>query len=185
MNDFLKKLYDTKIPLSLLLMEAKEIAEINGENELVCYIDNEITGYKVEDKLPAYRILKGEIVCDIYNIYGITVAKEHYVDFDALSDKIGFDLNAVHFVDDISFIEATLKNITGTTAIRPIHKEIVTMLGDVFHRSNPQHHLQAAYHKFPKSTIEYIPTRVRLDVIQAFQNVIFFFVLATSRIMGI
>ncbi|MDR2148472.1 MAG: hypothetical protein LBE91_18670, partial [Tannerella sp.] len=170
MNDFLKKLYDTEIPLGLLLLEAKEIAVKNEKKELVRYIDNEIVGYRGRDDLPDYRIVKGEIVCDIKNIYGMEVGKETFVDFKLLSDKVGFDLNDVNFFEEISFIETTLKNLTKTTALRPIPRELVTMLDEMFHFNNPKYHLQAAYHKFPKSTIEYIIVRVRQNLIQAFQE---------------
>ena len=170
MNDFLKKLYDAETPLSLLLLEAREIAEKNDEKELVSYIDSEINGYKAEDNLPDYRVSKEEIVCDIKDVYGNIVEKEYPVDFKLLSDKIGFDLNDINFYDGISIIETSLKNLAKTTALRPIHRELITMLNEVFHSNNPNYHLQAAYHRLPKSTIEYIVIKVRQNLIQAFQK---------------
>ena len=170
MSDFLKKLYDTNHPLSLLLLEAKEIAERNDEKELVLYIDRETDGYEVEDNLPDYRVLKGEIVCDIKDVYGRIVEKEHPLNFKLLSDKVGFDLNDINFYDRISFIEISLTNSTKTTILRPVPKEVVMMLDEIFHFNNPNHHLQAAFYKLPKSTIEYIIARVRQNLIQAFQK---------------
>ncbi|PIF29692.1 SEFIR domain-containing protein [Flavobacterium sp. 9] len=170
MEDFLKKLYNTENTLSLLLLEAKVIAEQKEDKELLSYIEKEIEGYKIEDGIPEYRKVKAEIVCDIKDIYGQLVFREKTIDFKPLSDRIGFDLEVAYLPDGISFLETTLKNLTQNTSIKPIPKELVKMLDKTFHHNNKSLHLDAAYHKLPTATIEYVLVKVRQDLIQAFQK---------------
>jgi len=170
MTEFLKKLYNTENTLSLLLLEAKDIAEKNDDKELLTYIEREIEGYKIEDGLPEYRKVNAEIVCDIKDVYGQLVFKEKPIDFKILSDKIGFDLDLAYLPDGISFIETTIKNLTQDTSIKPIPKEIVKMLDKTFHHNNRNLHLVSAYHKLPTATIEYVLVKVRQNLIQLFQK---------------
>lgn len=170
MVEFLKKLYNTENTLSLLLLEAKDIAEKNDDKELLSYIDKEIDGYKIEDGIPEYRKINAEIVCDIKDVYGQLVFKEKSIDFKILSDKVGFDLEIAYLPDGISFIETSLKNLTQDTSIKPIPKELVKMLDKTFHHNNRGLHLVAAYHKLPTATIEYVLVKVRQNLIQSFQK---------------
>lgn len=169
-DTFLKKLYNTNNKLSLLLLEAKSIADKYNAIELSSYINKEINGYKIEEGLPDYRKIRGQIVVDIKSIYGDLTHKEHPFDFSALSEKIGFDLDDAYIPDGISFVETSLSGLSGQTAIKPIPKQLVKMLDESFHYNNKHHHLTAAYHKIPTPTLEYIPIKVRQNLIQEFQS---------------
>lgn len=170
MDEFLKKLYNSNNKLSMLLLEAKSLADENDALELSAYIDKEINGYKIEEGLPDYRKIRGQIVVDIKSIYGDLTHKEHLFDFTALSEKIGFDLDDAYIPDGISFIEASLSGLSGQNAIKPIPKQIVKMLDESFHYNNKHLHLVAAYHKIPTPSLEYIPIKVRQNLIQEFQT---------------
>lgn len=171
MEEFLKKLFDTNIKLSLLLLEAKGIAAQYDDKELSNFIEKEINGYKLEDSLPDYRKIKGQIVVDIYDIYGELIHKEYSIDFSSLSKQVGFDLDDLYIFDGISFIEASLGGITGKNAIKPIPKQLVSMLDEAFHSTNRHLHIVAAYHKIPTPILAYIPIVIRQNVIQHFQNI--------------
>ncbi|GAA5021164.1 hypothetical protein GCM10011506_03280 [Marivirga lumbricoides] len=170
MEDFLKKLFETDNKLSLLLLEAKDLSDEYEEKELSSYIDKEINGYKVEDGLPDYRKIAGQIVGDIQDVYGNLTHKESPIDFSVLSEKVRFNLDILHIPDGISFIEASLDGITGKTALKPIPNQVVKMLNETFHLNNPQLHLVGAYHKVPVPTLKYILVKVRQDLIQSFQK---------------
>jgi len=170
MEDFLKKLFDTNIKLSLLLLEAKDLADEYEEQELSNYIDKEINGYKVEDGLPDYRKIAGQIVGDIQDVYGNLTHKEFPIDFSVLSEKVGFDLDIAHMPDGISFVEASLEGITGKTAIKPMPNQMVKMLDETFHLNNRDLHLTGAYHRVPVPTLKYILVKVRQNLIQSFQK---------------
>jgi len=169
LDKFINKLYDTNNKLSLLLLEAKHIAENYNSTELITYIDKEINGYKIEDGLPDYRKIRAQIVVDIKNIYGELTHTEHFFDFSLLSEKIGFDLDDSYVPDGISFLETSLKGISGQKAIKPIPKPLVKMLDETFHYNNKFLHIVAAYHKIPKASLEYILIKVRQNLIQDFQ----------------
>src|SRR5690606_20093546 len=53
---------------------------------------------------------------------------------------------------------------------KPISKQLVKMLDESFHYNNTHLHLIAAYHKIPTPTLEYIPIKVRQNLIQEFQS---------------
>ncbi len=170
MEDFLKKLYNNNIQLSLLLLEAKDIADENDNQELSNYIEREINGYKVGDQLPDYRKIKGELVCDIQDVYGNLRYKEFQLDFSKLSEILQFDLDDSLIPDGISFIETSLNGLTGQTALKPIPKQITKMLDEIFHKNNQSLHIIASYHKVPTATLNYVLTKVRQNLIQSFQK---------------
>ena len=171
MDDFLIKLYDTNQVLSLLLLEARELAIKSKEQDLINYIEKEINGYKIEDGIPDYRKIKAQIVADIKDVYGNLQHTEYPVDFSVLSEKMGFELDDAYIVDGISFVEASLKNITGKNGLKPIPRQLVKMLDETFHYNNNQLHITTAYHKMPTSSLEYVLTKVRQNLIQDFQKI--------------
>jgi hypothetical protein len=170
MDNFLKKLYDTNQELSLLLLEAREIAIKNNEQELLSYIENEINGYNIEG-IPDYRKIKAQIVADIKDVYGNLQQKEYPVDFSILSEEMGIELDDAYIPDSISFVEASLKNVTGKNGLKPIPRQLVKMLDETFHHNNKLLHLTAAYHKMPRASLEYVLTKVRQNLIQEFQKI--------------
>lgn len=170
MEDFLKKLFNTENKLSLLLLEAKYLADQYDDTELSGYIDKEINGYKSDDGIPDYRKIRAQIVGDIQDVYGNLTHKEHPIDFSPLSEKLGFNLDDAYIPDGISFVETSLSGITGKTAIKPIPKPLVKMLDETFHYNNRHLRLVAAYHKIPTPSLEYIPIIVRQRLIQSFQT---------------
>jgi hypothetical protein len=169
MQDFLKKLYDTNSTLSLLLLEGRDIAEKHEDFKLINYIDNELNGYKIEEGLPEYRKIKGQIVGDIKDVYGNLLHKEYPLDFSALSEKIGFDLDDAYIPDSVAFVETSLRGLTGKNAIKPMPRELVKTLDETFHYNNPRLHLISAYHKIPTPSLEYILIKVRQNLIHDFQ----------------
>ncbi|QFG53621.1 SEFIR domain-containing protein [Chryseobacterium sp.] len=171
MENFLTKLYDTNQKLSMLLLEAKDIAEANEEFELTNYIEKELEGYKVDDVFPEYRKIKGQIVGDIKDVYGNLVHKEYNLDFTVLSNSLGFDLDDAYVPDGISFVEASLSGLSGKNAIKPMPKELVKMLDETFHFNNPHLHIVGAFHKIPIATLEYILVKVRHNLIKEFQRI--------------
>lgn len=171
MNEFLKKLYDNNQELSLLLLEARELAISYNDENLLKYIESEINGYKIEDGIPDYRKIKGQIVGDIKDVYGNQQFNEYPLDFTLLSEKMEIDLDEALIADSISFVEASLKNVTGQNGLKPLPKQIVKVLDETFHYNNQHLHLTAAYHKMPKASLEYILTKVRQNLIQEFQKI--------------
>ena len=91
MKELLQKLYDNKIDLSLLLLEAKNFTSIIDDPEFTEFVEKEINGYKIEDGLPKYREINGQLVVDIKFIYGEETHKEYPIDFSLLSEKVGLD----------------------------------------------------------------------------------------------
>ncbi|MBH1959121.1 MAG: TIR domain-containing protein [Flavobacteriia bacterium] len=170
MENFLTKLYDTNQNLSMLLLEAKDIADRNDEFELSNYIEKELEGYKIEDVIPDYRKIKGQIVGDIKDVYGNLVHKEYDLDFTVLSKSLGFDLDDAYIPDSISFVETSVSGLSGKNAIKPMPKEIVKILDDTFHFNNSHLHIIAAFHKIPTATLEYILVKVRQNLIKEFQK---------------
>jgi hypothetical protein len=170
MEDFLKKLYDTQIKLSLLLLEARDLAEEYNDQDLMNYLEQEINGYKIEKDFPSYRIIEGQIVADIKDVYGNMTHKQYALDFSRLSEKIEINLDTAYIPDGIGFIETTLGGITGDTALKPLPKQIVKMLDETFHYNNQESHLVSAYHRIPTPSIEYILVKVRQNLIQSFQK---------------
>lgn len=170
MKELLQKLYDNKIDLSLLLLEAKNFTSIIDDPEFTEFVEKEINGYKIEDGLPKYREIKGQLVVDIKNIYGEETHKEYPIDFSLLSEKVGLDLEVAFIPDGISFIELSIKGLTGKNAIKPIPKPIVKMLDETFHYNNPSMHLTGAYHKIPTATLEFILVKVRQILINKLQE---------------
>ena len=88
----------------------------------------------------------------------------------SLDAVIGFDLDDSYVPDGISFLETSLKGISGQKAIKPIPKPLVKMLDETFHYNNKFLHIVAAYHKIPKASLEYILIKVRQNLIQDFQK---------------
>lgn len=171
MEDFIKKMYDTKIDLSLLLVEAREFAVEAKDQDLVDYIDSEINGYKIEEGIPEYRKVKAQIVGDIKDIYGNEQHKEYPLDFSVLSEEVNLELDDAYIPDGISFVEASVKKLTGKNALKPIPRQLVKMLDETFHYNNHQLHLTAAYHKVPVAALEYLLTKVRQNVILDLQKI--------------
>lgn len=167
---FLEKLYDANNSLSMLLLEAKSIAEEYDDKSLIDFINNEINGYKVEDEIPEYRKIRSQIVADIIDVYGQERFKEKVIDFSLLSEKVGFDLEISYSPDGISFLENAIKALTTSTAIKPIPKQLVKMLDETFHFNNHQLHITSAYHKIPTPSLKYILEKVRQDLIISFQK---------------
>lgn len=158
---FLDKLYDPNNSLSMLLLEAKSIAEEHDDKSLIDFIYNEINGYKVGDEIPEYRKIRSQIVADISDVYGQEQYKEKVVDFALLSEKVGFDLEISYSPDEISFLENAINALTKNTAIKAIPKQLVKMLDETFHFNNPQLHITNAYYKIPSASLKYILERVR------------------------
>ena len=169
---FLEKLYDANNSLSMLLLEAKSIAEESDDKSLIDFVNNEINGYKVEDEMPEYRKIRSQIVADIVDVYGQERYKEKVIDFSQLSEKIGFDLEISYSPDGISYLENAIKALTKSTAIKPIPKQLVKMLDETFHLNNPQLHITSAYHKIPTPSLKYILEKVRQDLIISFQRLL-------------
>jgi hypothetical protein len=167
---FLQKLYDTNNSLSMLLLEARSIADEYVVKELIDFINNEIEGYKVNDEIPEYRKIRSQIAADIIDVYGQERFKERVVDFSILSEKVGFDLDISYSPDGISFLENAIKGLTKSTAIKPIPRQLVKMLDETFHFNNPQLHITSAYHKIPTASLKYILEKVRQDLIISFQK---------------
>lgn len=172
MKEFLQKIHENKIDLSLLLLEAKNFAEEINDPEFLKFLDKEINGYKIEDEFPDYRKIKANLVADIKDIYGQQTHTEYPVDFSLLSEKIGFDLEVAFIPDGISFVELSIKGLTGKTAIRPIPKPLVKTLDEAFHYNNPTLHLTSAYHQIPTATLEFILVKVKQILIDKFQEII-------------
>lgn len=172
MNEFLQKLYDKNIDLSILLLEAKKFTNEINDPEFTEFIEKEINGYKVEDGLPKYREIRAEIVGDIKDIYGQQTHTEYPIDFSILSEKVGFELDTAYIPDGISFVELSINGLTGKNAIKPMPKPIVKMLDETFHYNNKSLHLSNAYHKIPTATLEYVLIKVRQILIDKFQEVI-------------
>jgi len=170
MRELLLKLYENKIDLSLLLLEAKNFTEEIDDAEFTEFIEKETNGYKIEQGLPKYREIRGELVVDIKNIYGEQTHKEYPVDFSLLSEKVGLDLELAFIPDGISFVELSIKGLTGKNAIKPIPKQIVKMLDETFHYNNPSMHLTGAFHKIPTATLEFILVKVRQILIEKLQE---------------
>lgn len=170
MKELLEKFYNTDNVLSLLLLEAKNIAEEHNDVELINYLNNEINGYNIKDGLPEYRKIRAQIVCDVKDVYGRLAYKEKPIDFKILSDQVGFDLDDSYIPDGISFVETSLKNLTQSTSLKPIPKQLVKMLDNTFHHNNRNFHLEAAYHLVPTTSIEYVLVKVRQNLIIMLQN---------------
>ena len=168
--NFLDKLYNSSASLSILLLEAKSIAEEYDDNGLLDFINREIEGYKAGDEMPEYRKIKSQIVADIQDVYGHEHFREKVIDFSLLSEKLGFDLEVSYSPDGISFLETMIKDLTKTTAIKPIPTQLVKMLDETFHYNNPQLHITKAYHKIPTASLRYILEKVRQDLILSFQK---------------
>lgn len=166
MQNILNRLHDNDIKLSLLLLELKDLADRHGEHDVSKYLDLEINGYKKEDKLPEYRIIKGQIVCDIRDIYGSLIHEQHPVDFSGNYREVGINVDETYIPDDIAFVETSLSSLTKQTSIRPIPNIMVRKLDEVFHYNNQSLHLTAAYHKLPTASLGYILTKVRQNLIQ-------------------
>ena len=167
---FLEKLYDSNNSLSMLLLEAKSIAEEYEDKGLIDFLNNEINGYKAEDAIPEYRKIRSQIVVDISDVYGQEQFREKVIDFSLLSEKVGFDLEISYSPDGISFLENAIKALTKSTAIKSIPKQLVKMLDETFHFNNPQLHITSAYHKIPTASLKYILEKVRQDLIISFQK---------------
>lgn len=172
MKEILEKLFNNDLDLSLILLEAKSIAEEIGENDLVEYLEKEIGGYKVDDNVPDYRKVQSQIVADIRDVYGNELFKERPVDFSKLSEQLGMDLDLAYIPDGISFVENSIKGLSGNMAIKPFPKPLVKMLDETFNYNNPELHITGAYHKIPTAYLNYILTRVRQDMIVIFQKLL-------------
>lgn len=168
MKELLKKFLSGEGKLSLLLLEAKVFAEEYKDEALLDFINNELNGYNAED-LPDYRKIRAEIVGVIKDKYG-SVVKKGAINFSKLSETVGFDLSMTYIVDGIGFIEDGLKNIDGTMAQRPIPYQLVDMLNKAFIFNNPNHIISSASHDFATSSVNFILTKVRQDVIIGLQK---------------
>ncbi len=168
MKEFLDKLFNSENELSLLLLEAKAIADDFDDENLKDFITKEINGY--EGNIPEYRKINAEIVADIQNIYGQIQYKSEKIDFSLLSEKVGLDLEVSYIPDGISFIETAIKGLTRNTAIKPIPKPLIKMLDETFHYNNQHLHIVAAYHKMPTTALKFILSKVRQELIKGFQR---------------
>jgi hypothetical protein len=168
--NFLEKLYDANNSLSMLLLEAKPIAEEYDDKSLIDLINNEISGYEIADEIPEYRKIRAEIVADISNVYGQEYFKEKFVDFSLLSKKVGLDLEIAYCPDGIAFLENAIKLLTKSTALKQIPQNLVKMLDETFHFNNPELHITKAYYKMPTASVKYILEKVRQDLIISFQK---------------
>lgn len=170
MKALLDELLSGEGKLSLLLLKANEHAIKSGDENLIEFIEKEINGYSSQD-LPEYRKIKGEIVVDLKNAYGEIVKIEYPINFSALSDSIEFDVSTTYIVDGVGFIEDGLNNTDGKMLLRPIHNEIVKMLNEPFHRSNPHVNITKAAHRVGRAGIQFILTKVRQELIVGLQKI--------------
>ncbi|KFC21534.1 SEFIR domain-containing protein [Chryseobacterium sp. FH1] len=168
MKDFLEKLYNEKNKLSLLLLEAKYLAEKNGDIEIANHINKEIEGYKSTESLPDYRKILGEMVADVDDVFGNPIHREYPMNFSKISEQLGIDINESPVFDSIAFLENSLETLTSNFGLKPLHSKLVEMISDGFHIAYPQLNIKNLYHKIPTSSLKFILTKVRQDLIQSF-----------------
>ncbi len=150
--------------LSLLLIEAKDIADKLHDKALSDFIESEMNGYTTNE-LPDYRKIGGEIVGVVTNSFGRIIANGAFIDFSSFSEQVGINLSESQIFEPIGFIEDNLEGIRGQMVDRPLHNQLVKMLNDVVKHNHPQYNLISASHRFPKANILFILTKVRQDLI--------------------
>lgn len=169
MKEILRKLLNNEGKISFLLLEALEFVEASGDKDLINYIENELNGYKSRE-LPNYRKIKGEIIGDIQNPYG-RLEKNIPINIGKLSEEIGLDVTVVQVYEGIGFIEENLNHLSSNSVNRPLPEPLVESLNQIVQYNNPGITLISASHRFSKTGLQYIPTKVREELIKGLQNI--------------
>lgn len=169
-EQLIKKLLSGEGKLSLLLLEAKPLAEQANDLDLIQFIDRETNGYSIQG-LPPYRKIQGQIIGNLKNAYNEIIYRGKSLDFSKFSDHLGFDISQVSIWEGIGFIEDTLQQITGQMVERPLPSEWVKILNTNFNYDFYHLTLTAASHEFGTASVQFILTKVRQDLIVKLQKI--------------
>jgi hypothetical protein len=170
MEKLLNQLLSGEGKLSLLLLQVKQFAEELNDEAFTEYIDKELNAKYKADELPDYRKIQGEIVGTIKDSYGQIINQGITINFSKLSEHVGFDLSIVYVSDGIGFLEDSLEGITSQIIEKAIPSQLVKMLNDTFKYNNPNANLTSASHRFAKTSLQFILTKVRQEVIIGMQK---------------
>jgi hypothetical protein len=170
MKEILRKLFSGEGKISLLLLEARELVEDSGDSYLINYIENELNGYNIIE-LPSYRKINATIVGDVQNPYGRLEKNVPIINIGKLFENIGIDINVVQVTNGIGFIEENLTHLSSKTVNRPLPEALVESLNDIIQYNNPGTTLINAAHRFAKTGLQHIPTKVREELIKGLQNI--------------
>jgi|26BtaG_2_1085354.scaffolds.fasta_scaffold02645_6 hypothetical protein len=127
-NDLIKDLSYDKITLNQALMRAKLIAFEISNDDFKNWINKELNGYEVGDKLPDYRIIS----CDIFAVlesYG--QRKTVPYDLTDIDKNLNGKLYKMEVQQSVSIIEDGLKNTDEVYGYQDLPVQVVQLLRDM------------------------------------------------------
>ncbi len=168
MNELITKLLSGQGKISLLLLEAREYIEQEGDLELLGYVNLELNGYKGKE-LPNYRKLKGKIEGSIQDPFG-EIENNIPIDTSKISEQLGYDIATARIHEGIGYIEESLEHISGSRVTRALPEKMVEKINELIQNDDSDITLISAHHSFGKSGLQYIPNKVREELIKGLQN---------------
>jgi signal peptidase I len=105
LDKFINKLYDTNNKLSLLLLEAKHIAENYNSTELITYIDKEINGSSMEPTLNDKElVIVNKIGLKTSGLKRFDIVTAKYESDTLIKRVIGLPNETVEYIDNELYI---------------------------------------------------------------------------------
>lgn len=99
--------------LSNILFRLKLLLSNFEDESILSWVNNEITGYSDDSKVPEYRHIRGTIKCDI--MHGYHYYQNAYLPI-SYSDPNILDIITLHCKESVSAIETIMKNDDGKYA---------------------------------------------------------------------
>ncbi len=115
MEEFLKKLFNSDNKLSLLLLEAKDLADQNDDKELSSYIDKEINDLAYTPSV--FTIIKN----DDKTVLGMTVDKDHNKIVIKLPEQDFYNYKSLR---EQAFIQPVLNSLVIIPALTYVLEEV-------------------------------------------------------------
>lgn len=107
-SKIIKDLVNETASLSSILIRTKILAVDLGNDDFISWLNHEIEGYPINEKLPDYRIekgvLKGSYVKGNYKLTDVNLP------LGDMPEEIKSDILAINFTESISGLEELLKN---------------------------------------------------------------------------
>lgn len=168
MDSLIEKFFNKEEKLSTLLFLARGYGIRWEDNVLLNFIEKELYGYSIDDKIPDYRNIRGEIFGDISDIKGTILYTNRKIDFSKLSKDVGRDLDMVCINEGILFLESL--NHSAQKLVKPLSNELILLFDKRVNANNPLLRMRGGEHQVSILLLETVFTNIRQELVRKFQD---------------